>query len=161
MTPGLHLEQTENACAADPAMRALRLVDRLFASDRALAAKVCLAAMPLGPSRIWVSMLHSRERGMGFGSTALDALCCACDIEDVTIDLVATSIAGSLREKEGCLDQAMLEAFYARRRFIPVGTGRHNAMTRPPSTPGRMRTSTPPRNEAAGQDPFRSGWRIS
>jgi GNAT superfamily N-acetyltransferase len=154
MTPGIYVESVPQDLLGRPSVRVLRMLERVFETDRELSASVCLAASPTGPTHVWVSMLHSRRRGRGMGGAVLDSLCCACDLEGVTIEMQAVSLANTLKDAAGSLDQKALEAFYARRGFVPATAcaKRHSLVRRPNATPSRrpiMRTSPMPRNEDA------------
>lgn len=152
MTPGMHVESVADDLVGKPSVRVLRMLECMFAADAELSSSVCLAASPTGPTHVWISMLHSRRRGHGLGGAALDSLCCACDLEGVTIEMQAVSLSHTLKDADGALDQKALDAFYARRGFVPAtARTRRNSLVRAPNaTPSHrpmMRTSPMPRNE--------------
>lgn len=154
MTPGMHVEGVPEDLLGRPSVRVLRMLERMFAADAEISSTVCLAASPTGPYHVWVSMLHSRRRGRGLGGAVLDSLCCACDLEGVTIEMQAVSLSQTLKDADGTLDQKALDAFYARRGFVPAtARAKRHSLVRPPNaTPSRrsvMRTSPAPRNDDA------------
>lgn len=141
---GFHAERVPLDIGGSPTARVCERMSAIFSSMPDLNDSITLAVTPQSPSDLWISMLISTDRGRGLASHAVDVLAFLCDLHAVTIRMQSVSLKGSRKDGATALDQKALDAFYARRGFIPDDTvWKVCSMIRIPSATDRRMRSTP------------------
>jgi len=114
-----------------PAMRVCVAMHGLFLEDVAIGTTITMSIDPEGPTDMTVRMLRSHRRGSRAAGDAMSILTRLCDRHGVTLRLQSVSLAAP---GDDSLDQDALDAFYARRGFVPDDANwRAYAMIRRPS----------------------------
>jgi len=136
---GFHAERVPVDIGGSPTARVCERMTALFIAVGDLNRGITLAVTPRTPRDLWISMLISTDRGRGLASHAMDVLTFLCDIHGVTIRMQSVSLKGSRRDGATALDQSSLDAFYARRGFVPDdGEWKACSMIRTPGAPARI-----------------------
>jgi hypothetical protein len=131
MTPGLHIGAGDGVPAGASSKQVAFMMRAFFGSHPDIATNLSLDLLPEGERRLEVHFLYARARGRGHASLALQTLGILCDRYGVELTCNATSIADTLKDNAGCLDQEQLVSFYRKHGFqLDQRDTGHASMTR-------------------------------